>query len=45
LPAPSRLRPAKIATVDASRIVRRIGKLAAKDAKAIRDCLRVLMAG
>lgn len=45
LPAPSRIRPAKIATVDAARIVRRIGKLSAKDAKAVRETLRALMAG
>jgi mRNA interferase MazF len=45
LPAPSRIRPAKIATVDAARIVRRIGKLSAKDAKAVRDTLRILMVG
>jgi mRNA interferase MazF len=45
LPAPSRIRPAKVATVDAARIVRRIGKLSIKDAKAVRDGLRVLLAG
>jgi len=45
LPTPSRIRPAKIATVDATRIVRRIGKLSTKDAKAVRDGLRALMAG
>lgn len=45
LPAPSRIRPAKIATVDAARIVRRIGKLGAKDAKALRDTLRSLITG
>jgi mRNA interferase MazF len=44
LPAPSRLRPAKIATVDAARIVRRIGKLSAKDASAARDKLSRLLA-
>ena len=36
LPAPSRVRPAKIATVDATRILRRIGHLAPKDAKAVK---------
>lgn len=35
LPAPSRVRPAKIATVDGERIVRRIGKLSAKDVRAV----------
>src|SRR5882757_7496255 len=35
LPAPSRIRPTKIATVDAGRVLRRIGKLSAKDAKAV----------
>lgn len=35
LPAPSLVRPAKIATVDGERIVRRIGKLSAKDARAV----------
>jgi hypothetical protein len=44
LPAPSRIRLAKIATVGAARIVRRIGKLSAKDAKVVRGALRALMA-
>jgi mRNA-degrading endonuclease toxin of MazEF toxin-antitoxin module len=44
LPAPSRLRPAKIATVDSARIVRRIGKLSTKDAAAARAKLRALLA-
>jgi mRNA interferase MazF len=35
LPAPSLVRPAKIATVDGERILRRIGKLSAKDARAV----------
>jgi mRNA interferase MazF len=35
LPAPSRVRPAKIATVDGERILRRIGKLSTKDARAV----------
>ncbi len=35
LPAPSLVRPAKVATVDADRIVRRIGRLAPKDAQAV----------
>jgi mRNA interferase MazF len=35
LPAPSRVRPAKIATVDAGHILRRIGRLAPKDARAV----------
>ena len=45
LPAPSVVRPAKIATVDAARILRRIGKLAAKDAKKVANKLRELTAG
>jgi len=35
LPAPSLVRPAKIATVDGERILRRIGTLPAKDARAV----------
>lgn len=35
LPAPSLVRPAKIATVDGERILRMIGKLPAKDARAV----------
>jgi mRNA interferase MazF len=35
LPAPSLVRPAKIATVDADRILRRIGKLTDIDARAV----------
>lgn len=35
LPAPSLVRPAKIATVDGMRILRRIGKLPARDARAV----------
>ena len=35
LPAPSLVRPAKIATVDGMRILRRIGKLPPKDARAV----------
>ena len=35
LPAPSRIRPAKIATADADRILRKIGKLPTKDARAV----------
>jgi len=45
LPAPSVVRPAKIATVDATRILRRIGKLSAKDAKKVKETLRELGAG
>jgi mRNA interferase MazF len=45
LPAPSVVRPAKIATVDAARILRRTGKLTAKDAKRVKDFLRGSMAG
>ncbi len=39
LPAPSRIRPVKIATVDVGRIVRRIGHLSAADAKALKSKL------
>ncbi len=35
LPAPSLVRPAKIATADAERVLRRIGKLSAKDSRAV----------
>lgn len=35
LPAPSMIRPVKIATVDVTRIVRRIGRLPAKDARSV----------
>jgi mRNA interferase MazF len=44
LPAPSRVRPAKIATADATRIVRRVGALASADAKALTEMLRRLRA-
>jgi len=44
LPSPSVVRPAKIATVDAARILRRIGKLSAKDAKKVKEALRELVA-
>jgi mRNA interferase MazF len=40
LPSPSRIRPAKIATADTSRIIRRIGKLSAKDADVLKQKLR-----
>jgi mRNA interferase MazF len=35
LPAPSLVRPAKIATVDAERVLRRIGRLTPKDARSV----------
>lgn len=35
LPAPSLVRPAKLATVDMDRVLRRIGALAPKDARAV----------
>ncbi|HEY0283039.1 MAG TPA: type II toxin-antitoxin system PemK/MazF family toxin [Rhizomicrobium sp.] len=44
LPASSVVRPAKIATVDAARILRRIGKLTARDAKRVKEKLRELAA-
>jgi mRNA interferase MazF len=43
LPAPSLIRAAKIATVDAGRILRRIGKLPAADAKALEAQLRAFL--
>ena len=45
LPAPSVVRPAKMATVDAARILRRIGKLSVKDAKKVTAALGILVAG
>jgi len=45
LPAPSVVRPAKIATVDATHILRRIGKISAKDGKRMKEALRELLAG
>ena len=44
LPAPSLVRAAKLATADAARIVRRIGKLSAKDGRAVAAKLKALMA-
>lgn len=44
LPAPSLIRPAKIATVDRTRIIRRIGRLAAIDIKAVKVQLNDLIA-
>ena len=43
LPAPSLVRAAKIATAQADRILRRIGKLAPKDAHAVAAELKALM--
>lgn len=40
LPAPSVIRTAKIATIDASRIIRRIGALSSNDVKAVNAKLR-----
>jgi mRNA interferase MazF len=45
LPAPSRIRPVKIATADTARIVRVIGHLSAADAKALKAKLAALLAG
>jgi mRNA interferase MazF len=45
LPAPSVVRPAKLATVDAARILKRLGKLPAKDANAVKAKMRELGAG
>lgn len=44
LPAPSRIRPVKIATVDVSRVVRVIGRLTAADTKALKAKLATLLA-
>lgn len=44
LPAPSVIRPAKIATVDAARILRSIGCLRAPDIKAVKQKIRALVA-
>jgi mRNA interferase MazF len=44
LPVPSVIRPAKIANVDASRILNRIGHLSAKDAAQVKRKLAELMA-
>ena len=40
LPVPSLVRPAKIATVDMERIVRKIGKLAVKDVRSVEAQLK-----
>lgn len=44
LPAPSVVRPAKLATVDVGRIVRRIGKLSAADAARVKGALQAFSA-
>ena len=44
LPAPSRIRPVKIATADLARVVRRIGKLGARDAKTLKAAIGRLLA-
>ncbi|HSC18585.1 MAG TPA: type II toxin-antitoxin system PemK/MazF family toxin [Rhizomicrobium sp.] len=44
LPAPSRIRPVKIATADVGRIVKRIGNLSARDTKALKNALTSLVA-
>lgn len=44
LPAPSRVRPVKIATADVARIVRRIGSLGSRDARALKTALASLLA-
>lgn len=45
LPSASLVRTAKIATVDADRIIRRIGKLAPKDARAVAAQIRGYLGG
>jgi mRNA interferase MazF len=44
LPAPSRIRPVKIATADVGRVIRRIGHLGAADAKMLKNKLDGLLA-
>jgi mRNA interferase MazF len=44
LPVASLVRPAKIATADIRRVLRRIGRLPAKDARAVRRSLIALLA-
>ena len=44
LPAPSRIRPVKIATADVARIVKRIGNLSPLDTKALKKALASLVA-
>lgn len=44
LPAPSLVRPTKIATADAARVIRRIGRLPPADADALGAALANLMA-
>ena len=44
LPAPSRIRPVKIATADVARIVTRIGNLSPLDTKALKKALTSLVA-
>lgn len=44
LPAPSRIRPVKIATADVARVVRRIGRLGAADIAALKRSLAALLA-
>ncbi len=43
LPAPSIIRPAKIATVDSSRIVRRLGRLEQKDRARVLAALQTFL--
>ena len=44
LPAPSRIRPVKIATADVARVVRRIGRLSAGDMATLKKAMAVLLA-
>ena len=44
LPAPSLLRPAKIATADGDRVIRRIGHLSARDVRGLKSELKLAMA-
>lgn len=43
LPAQSRVRPAKIATVDGERILRKIGALSPKEARAVRAQIKTYL--
>jgi len=43
LPAPSRVRPAKLATIDSDRVVQRVGRLTNKDTRALEAQLRLFL--
>lgn len=43
LPAPSRIRAAKLATIDSDRVVQRVGRLTTRDARALEAQLRLFL--